>query len=159
MLSLLILADAVLQCYVHSVVGAQVLECPVQQFTQFSILVLVHSSLEFREDGFVERLVTLAAKCLEPAAISNPHQPGRDACIAAEVACLPPGDPETVIDDFLDDVLAPRQACKEPAQPPVIAVVQRGQRRTVALPHSMPPPATVHVRGGLGYVFPATLSG
>src|SRR3546814_40119 len=103
-------ADAVDQFDDHSLVGAPVLEGPVQQVTQFSILVRVHAALEFREDGVVDRLVTLAAQCLEPAAIGNPHQPGRDACIAAEVACLPPGDPETVVDDFLDDVLASRQA-------------------------------------------------
>src|SRR3546814_10608837 len=93
-------ADAVDQFDDHSLVGAQVLEGPVQQVAQFSILVRVHAALEFREDGVVDRLVTLAAQCLEPAAIGNPHQPGRDACIAAEVACLPPGDPETVVDDF-----------------------------------------------------------
>src|SRR3546814_15330302 len=71
----------------HSLVGAQVLEGPVQQLTKFSILVRVHAARESREEGVAERPVTLATQFCYTGRIGMPTQTGRSAVVPADPSC------------------------------------------------------------------------
>ena len=71
-------------------------------------------------------------KVFKGAPVGDADDPGRDARLAPELARPPPNHPHRVIDDFLGELIAARQARQEARQAAVIDDVQIAKRVAIA---------------------------
>lgn len=146
-----LVADAVDQFDHQPLVRRQPFHAFVEPIAQLAVVVVVGTgSVVFDRGGVVDGLAVMLAQAFQAAAVGDAHDPGRHLRIAAEVAGFLPGDPETVVDRFFDDVRAPGQARQEATEPPVISGVHGRQGVTVARSHAAQQHAVGRVTQGIG---------